>query len=130
MLIARFVVALALAVSGAIHLDLADSYAGIGEQITVGRLFRAQGFVALLVAAWLLVRRTERAALIAALLVGVGSFLAVVLSVYVRFPAFGPFPELYEPVWYDRKVWSAVAAGLAAGVAAGLLGRSRSRPLP
>ncbi len=130
MLSARVVVALALVVSGWIHLDLADSYDGIGDTITVGMLFRGQGAVALLVAAWLLVRRRDRPPLTAALAVGLASALAVMLSVYVRVPGIGPLPELYEPVWYDRKAVSAVAAGVAAVVAAALLAVQRRRPVP
>ena len=39
--------------------------------------------------------------------------LALVLSTYVRLPSVGPFPVLYEPVWYADKVVAAVAAGVA-----------------
>ena len=130
MLVVRVLVAAALAVSGWLHLDLAGSYDAIGEQITVGALFRLQGVVALLVGGWVLVQRRARLALLAALAVGLGSMLAVVLSVYVRLPAVGPLPELYEPVWYAEKVASAVAAGLAAAGALLLLGRLRRHPVP
>ena len=130
LLLGRVVVALALAVSGWIHLDLAESYDGIGDQISVGMLFRAQGIVALLVAGWLLVRRRDRLPLLAALAVGVASAAAVILSVYVRLPAVGPFPELYEPVWYDRKTASAVTATIAALGAVVLLAVQRRRQVP
>ena len=125
MLAVRIVVALALAVSGWIHLDLADTFDAIGSTITLGALFRVQGVLALLVAGWLLVRRRDRAPLVAALLVGAASAAAVVLSVYVRVPAIGPFPELHEPVWYAEKVASAGTALLAAAGAAALLARAR-----
>jgi hypothetical protein len=123
-LLVRLLVVTALAVSGWVHLDLAGSFDGLGEQISVGTLFRVQGVTALAVALWLLVRRRDRLAVLAALAVGLASALAVVLSVYVRLPAIGPLPELYEPVWYRDKVVSAVAAGLAAAGAAVLLARA------
>lgn len=129
MLPARLVVAAALVVTAVVHLDLADSYDRIGSAITVGALFRAQGLAALLAAAWLLVRRT-RPPLLAALGVAAVSTLAVVLSVYVRVPALGPLPELYEPVWYRAKAVSAVASAVAAALAGTLLGRSASQVLP
>jgi hypothetical protein len=61
------------------------------------------------VAGWLLLRRRDRLPLVAALAVGLASTAAVVLSVYVRVPALGPLPELYEPVWYRDKAVSAIA---------------------
>ena len=130
MLLARVVVATALAVSGVVHLDLAGSYDRIGAEVTVGALFRVQALLALLVAAWLLARRRGRAPLLAAGAVGLASALAVVLSVYVRLPALGPLPELYEPVWYPEKVLSAVVAALVAAGALLLLGRERRHRLP
>lgn len=120
MLVLRAVVAAGLAVSAYVHLDLAGTYDGIGEQLTVGDLFRAQGVAALLAAvAVLLVRR--RASLVAAVLVAAASCAAVVLSASVRLPPLGPFPELYEPVWYTAKTLSAVAAGVAAAAGTALL---------
>ena len=49
----------------------------------------------------------------AAAVVAAASFLALVVSTYVQLPAFGPFPVLYEPVWYADKVVAAVAAAVA-----------------
>jgi hypothetical protein len=129
-LVGRLLVALGLVVSGVVHLDLAESYDGIGDAVTVGALFRAQGVTALVVAAWLLLRRRDRLPLAVALVIGLASAVAVVLSVYVRVPAIGPLPELYEPVWYRDKAASAVAAGVAAAGAAVLLGAGRRRQVP
>lgn len=50
-------------------------------------------------------------------MVGLASLTALVLSVYVRIPSIGPFPVLYEPLWYAEKVAAAMAAGTAAVVA-------------
>lgn len=130
MLPVRLVVALALLVTGGVHLDLAGSYDRIGPQITLGALFRAQAVAALGAACWLLLRRRHRLPLVGALLVAVASTTAVVLSVYVRVPAIGPLPELYEPVWYPEKAASAVASALAALLSGVLLVRSRAAPVP
>jgi hypothetical protein len=130
MLVVRVLAALALGVSGAVHLDLAGSYDRLGDTLTVGTLFRVQGVVALLVAGWLLLRRRDRLPLLVALVLAAASTAAVVLSVYVRVPAVGPLPELYEPVWYPEKSASAVAAAVAAVLSGLLLAGSRSRGLP
>lgn len=120
LLVLRLLAAAGLAVSASVHLSLAPTYDGIGETLTVGDLFRAQGVAGgLAAAAVLLLRRWWTAAL--ALTVAVASTAAVVLSVYVQVPAFGPFPELYEPVWYDDKTASAVGSGVAAAAALALL---------
>lgn len=128
MLLVRVVVAAALVVTGAIHLDLAGSYDRVGDVLTVGALFRGQGVLALLVAGWLLLRRRDRLPVVAALLLALASTTAVVLSVYVRVPALGPLPELYEPVWYAPKAVSAAASAVAGLLAAVLLGRRRALP--
>lgn len=128
MLLIRVLAAVSLGVTGAVHLDLAGSYDRLGGALTVGALFRGQGLLALGVAGWLLLRRRARPPLVAALLLALASTAAVVLSVYVRVPALGPLPELYEPVWYAQKALSAAASAVAALLAAVLLGWRR--PLP
>lgn len=126
LLVLRAVAAAGLLVSAYVHLDLAVTYDGIGEQLTVGDLFRAQGVGALLAAlGLLLVRRWWTAAL--AVAVALGSTAAVVLTVYVRVPPVGPLPELYEPVWYADKSVSAVATGVSAAAGAALLVAYRRR---
>jgi len=127
LLAGRLVAALGLGVTGYVHLHLAATYDGIGQTLTVGDLFRAQGAVAVLAAVLVVaVRRRWAAAL--ALLVGAGSAAATTLSVYLRIPPVGPLPELYEPVWYPEKTLAAVTAGLAALAAAALMtGRDRAR---
>ena len=102
----------ALAVSAYVHLDLSSSPYYAGGQLTLGALFLAQSVVAAVVALWVAVR-PSRAAYAAAAAVAAASFVALVLSTYVRLPSVGPFPVLYEPVWYADKVVAAVAAGVA-----------------
>jgi len=121
----RLLTAAALAVSAWVHVDLSSSPFYAGGQLTLGALFLAQAVVAAVVAVWVLAR-PSRAAYAAATVVAAASFLALVLSTYVRLPSVGPFPVLYEPVWYADKVVAAVAAGVALLAAlAGLARRVR-----
>jgi hypothetical protein len=117
----RVLAAGALAVSAYRHVDLAEGYGLIGDQVTVGDLFLAQAAVAGVAALALLIRPVRLTWALAAL-VGFGSLAALVLTVYVAVPAFGPFPRIYEPAWFPEKTASAVAAALAGAAAtAGLL---------
>lgn len=134
----RIVTAVALAVSAYIHLRLADGYGLVGQQVTEGDLFLAQASAAAVAALALLVRPARLTWALAAV-VGFGSLAAVVLTVYVAVPAIGPFPRVYEPIWFPEKVTAAVAAALAAAAAtAGLLrhrratarAAGRSKPTP
>lgn len=121
-LLGRAVVAAGLALSAVVHLDLAATYDGIGEQLTVGDLFRAQGVVGLL-AAVAVALLGSRPAVLVGVLVALASTAAVGASVYVRIPPVGPLPELYEPVWYAAKARSAAATAVAAAVGIALLAR-------
>ena len=124
----RLLTACALAVSAYLHVDLAEGYGVIGEQVTIGDLFLGQAAVAGLAALGLLVRPTRLTWAFAAL-VGFGSLVALVLTVYVAVPAIGPYPRIYEPVWFAEKTASAVSAAVAAAAGtAGLLARHRRRP--
>ena len=125
MTVVRVLTAVALAVSAYVHLDLSSSPYAAGGQLTLGALFLAQAVVAAVVALWVLVR-PSRAAYAVAAVVAAASFLALVLSTYVRLPQVGPLPVLYEPVWYADKAVAAVAAGVALLAAvAGLARRVR-----
>lgn len=122
----RLLVAAALAVSAYLHASLAQGPLAGGGQITLAGLFVGQAVVAGLTALWVLVRGSRTPLLLAAL-VGLGSLAAPVLSVYVQVPAVGPFPVLYEPVWYGEKVLAACAAALAAVAALVALRRRPGR---
>ncbi len=108
-----------------IHADLAGNFDAIGDQVTEGALFRAQAAATAVAALWLLLRPT-RLAWWLALAVSAASLVAVVGSVYVEVPAIGPFPRLYEPVWYAEKGYAAGAAGAALVLALLGLGAGRS----
>lgn len=98
--------------SAYIHLHLAPGYSLIGEQITEGTLFRAQAVAAVLAAMALVARRT-RLSWLPTVLVAAGSLVALVGSVYVDVPAVGPFPPVYEPIWYAEKVMAVLSVAVA-----------------
>lgn len=108
----RAVAAAGLLVSAYIHLHLAPGYSLIGDRISEGALFRAQAVAAVLAALALLVQRS-RLAWVPTVLVAVGSLVALVGTVYVKVPAIGPFPPVYEPVWFAEKVVAALAVAVA-----------------
>lgn len=118
----RVLTVVGLAVSAYVHLDLSSSPYSAGGQLTLGALFLAQAVVASLGAAWVAVR-PSRAAYATAAVVAAASFLALVLSTYVRLPAVDPFPVLHEPFWYAEKAVAAVAAGVAVLAAGAALAR-------
>lgn len=125
--ILRWGTAAALAVSAYVHGDLAAAPYYAAGQVTLSGMFLAQAVVAAVVALWVALR-SDRLALLAAAAVGAASLLPLVLSVYVRLPALGPFPVLYEPVWYVEKVIAAVAGAVATALAlAGLAPTRRVR---
>ena len=95
--------------------------------MTLSGIFIAQAVAAAVVVVWVLVR-PGLVSWLAFWAVALGSLVALVLSVYVRIPAVGPFPELYEPVWYGDKYLAAAAAAVASLVAlVAVLGRRPAR---
>jgi hypothetical protein len=127
-LMLRMVVAAGLGVDAYVHVHLAHGYqlaapGGIGG----GTLFRLEAAAAVVAGLFVLALGT-RAAFAAAAAVGLLGVVAVVLYRYVDVPALGPFPSMYEPIWYAEKTASAVAEGLTALVATvGALRRTAPR---
>jgi hypothetical protein len=80
--------------------------------VTLSGLFIAQAVAATLVVLWVLARGTL-VSWLAFGAVAAGSLAALVLSVYVRIPSVGPFPVIYEPLWYTDKYLAAAAAAVA-----------------
>ena len=109
-LVLRVLAVAGLTISAYIHLHLAHYYASNGATISEGTLFRAQGIVALVVAAVLLVTGW-RWAWLAAGAVGLASLAAVLTSRYTSLGAVGPVPDMHEPTWPPSpdKLTSAVA---------------------
>jgi hypothetical protein len=122
----RLVVAAGLAIDAYVHFHLAPGYDGNGDSISQGDLFRIEAAVAAVTAVLVLVVR-HRLVYALAFLVAAGGAAAVLPYRYVDVPAFGPFPEMYEPLWYTEKTVSLIAEAVAAVAAAVLLLASRSR---
>ncbi|HEX6934526.1 MAG TPA: hypothetical protein VF162_20450 [Streptosporangiaceae bacterium] len=115
-LVRLFVVA-GLAVDGYVHVDLAGLYSEAGGAISEGVLFRAEAVVALAVA--ILVAATgRRMSYVAALVVAASALAAMLVARYVDVGAIGPFPDLYDPVWFPEKVLAAIGEGVAVLAAA------------
>jgi hypothetical protein len=123
------VAALGLAYDAKVHLQLAEGYDAVGSTITQGALFRMEAVVAIVCALALLVS-DRRVVWAAAGLTGLSGVAAVLLYRYVDVGSIGPVPNMYEPVWFAQKTWSAVAeAAVAAAwlVREGLRLRGRNR---
>lgn len=124
----RALTAAALLVDAGVHIHLAPGYqAGSPQGIGQGTLFLLESAAAALAALAVLLRGS-RAAYAFALLVALSAFAAVVFYRYVDLPPFGPFPAMYEPVWYFEKAASAVAEGAGAVLAGIGLARTRRTP--
>jgi hypothetical protein len=119
-----------LAVTAYIHFSLAPGRRFGLQPLTLGDLFAVQGVLATLAAVWLLTRGSRQAWMAGLLVCGV-SLVAVVTSRYRAEVHTGPFPSLYEPVWYTEKTVSAVVEatfGVVWVLAALLRGRHRRLP--
>ena len=122
----RVLTALALFIDAGVHIYLAPGYqaaspGGIGQ----GNLFLLESAAAVLAGLYVLFRGSW-ASFALAMAVALSAFAAVMLYRYVDVPAFGPFPAMYEPVWFFEKSLSAVAEG--AGVLLAGAGLLRTAP--
>ncbi|UUL75621.1 hypothetical protein NG819_15730 [Pseudarthrobacter sp. Fe7] len=122
-LVLRVLAAAALAVDAAIHFRLAPGYQsaapeGFGE----GNLFLAEAVTAAVAGLYVLIRGSRPAWLPTLLTAGGGfAVLVLVLYRYIDIPAFGPFPAMYEPVWFSDKTLTATAQAIATFLAASAL---------
>ncbi|MET3949109.1 hypothetical protein ABIB49_003835 [Arthrobacter sp. UYCu512] len=131
-MILRVLAAAALAVDAVVHARLAPDYQsaapeGLGE----GNLFLAEAAAVAMVGLYVLIRGS-RPAWVLALLTAGGSLAILPLYRYVAVPAIGPFPAMYEPVWFFDKTLTALAQTavvLLAAVALTLHRRYRPKPL-
>ncbi|WP_245933714.1 hypothetical protein [Arthrobacter livingstonensis] len=108
-MVLRVLAAAGLAVDAVVHAQLAPGYqaaapGGFGE----GNLFLAEAAAAAVVGLYVLVRGS-RPAWVLALLSAAGGLAALLLYRYIEIPAFGPFPSMYEPVWFFEKTLTALA---------------------
>ncbi len=117
--VARLVAAAALAVDAYVHAKLADRYDPVVATVSQGDLFRIEAGLAALAALLVLVRH-RRPADAFGLSVAAGGLAALLLYRYVDVGAFGPFPDMYEPVWFADK-WASVFSQAAAIAATAFL---------
>ena len=119
------VTVLGLAYDAYAHFDLAANYDAIKTNtLSQGDLFRLEGVAAALAALALLLRPRRYTALIAFAVAAAG-LDAVLVYRYINIKGFGPFPAMYEPIWYPEKTRSAYAEGGAAVAAAALFALSQ-----
>jgi hypothetical protein len=109
----RVLAAAGLAVDAYVHLDLAGTYDANTAVISEGALFRIEAALAVIAAILVLLVRGRVAAGVAVLVAG-GGLGAVLLYQYVDVGAFGPFPDIYEPISDPEKTVSTVAEAGAA----------------
>lgn len=126
----RLVVAAGLVVDAVVHLNYASRYDPVGNTISQGDIFRIESSVAILVAVVLLVAPWRRLGYLAAFLISASAFGGVMLYRYVNVGAIGPIPNMYEPVWFGQKTFSAYAEAAAAVIALVGLARAWRRRTP
>ena len=108
------IAAAGLAIDAWVHFDLASAYDPIKSSVlSQGDLFRAEGTVAAIAGAAVLIRPRRYTAAFAFLVAAAGT-AAVLVYAYVNVGAFGPFPNMYDPLWYTEKTLSVWAEGIAA----------------
>ena len=88
--------------------------------VSQGTLFRVEAGIAIAAGVLLLVRANIWTALLVVLVAG-GGLALLLLYRYVDVGKLGPLPNMYEPIWYPKKEWSAIGEGVAALAAAGVL---------
>jgi hypothetical protein len=112
-LILRLVAALGLAIDAGIHAKLAPQYDAVTTAtISQGTLFRIEaGAAALAVVVVLLWRRWPGD--LFALLTATAGLAALLVYRYIDVGTLGPFPNMYEPVWFTDKVWAVIGQALA-----------------
>ena len=128
------IVAAGLAVDAYVHLHLASSYALVRTStVSQATLFRLEGIAAILAAAAVLVRPNRVTASVA-FIVGAAGAAAVLIYTNTDPGRIGPFPDMYEPVWYTDKSNSLIGEVIAAAAAVLLFvvpsGKRASRATP
>jgi hypothetical protein len=111
-LLLRVVALIGLAIDAYVHFDLAPDFDANTASISEGTLFRIEASLAV-VAAVLVVAVRRWVTDLIAFLVAAGGFAVLLIFRYFDIGAFGPFPVLYEPIWYTEKTLAAVAEGVA-----------------
>ncbi|MFE4256553.1 hypothetical protein ACFRU3_45505 [Streptomyces sp. NPDC056910] len=99
---ARILAAAGLAVNAYVHADLASRYDPVSAAIGQGPLFRIEAALAALAAVLVLFWRRSLGDVFA-WLTAAGGLAALLVYRYVDVGAFGPLPNMYEPLWYAEK---------------------------
>ncbi|MFC1436279.1 hypothetical protein ACEZDB_37160 [Streptacidiphilus sp. N1-3] len=111
--ILRLLAALGLAVDAAVHARLAGQYDAVTASVSEGTLFRVEAGAAALAVVLVLAWRRLPGDLFA-LLTALAGLAAILVYRYVDVGAFGPLPDMYEPIWSTDKVWALAGQALAA----------------
>ncbi len=111
-LILRIIAFVGLSIAAYVHFDLAPGFDANTASISEGNLFRIEASLAAVAAILVILVRRWVTDLIA-FLVATGGFAVLLIFRYVDIGAFGPFPVLYEPIWYTKKILAVVAEGVA-----------------
>jgi uncharacterized membrane protein YagU involved in acid resistance len=118
-------VVVGLAIDAYTHLDLASGYQ-FNRTSTVSEetLFRVESIFAIVAAVAVVLRANIWTALVAIAVAGGGLALLLVYR-YVNVGTVGPVPNMYEPLWFAEKSWSAIGEALAVVAAVVLLVTTR-----
>lgn len=109
---ARVLAAAGLAVDAYLHAHLAERYDAVTADISQGTLFRIEAGMAALAALLVLVWRRWPSDLFA-WAVATGGVALLLIYRYADIGAWGPFPNMYEPVWFGEKRAAVVAQAVA-----------------
>lgn len=108
----RLIAAAALALDAYLHAHLADRYDLVTADISQGTLFRIEAGFAAAAALLILVWRRWPAELFA-WSVAAGGLTLLLIYRYADIGAWGPFPDMYEPIWYGDKDFTVVVEAVA-----------------
>jgi hypothetical protein len=131
-MILRCTAAAGLAVDAAVHAKLADQYDAVSASISQGTLFRIESGAAALAVVLVLAWRKPAADVFAWLTAAAG-LAALLVYRYINVGAFGPFPDMYEPIWFTDKVWALIGQAIAVLALTPLIARraaDRRNPTP
>ncbi|MFF2520976.1 hypothetical protein [Streptomyces liangshanensis] len=109
---ARLLAAAGLALDSYLHAHLADRYDLVSADISQGTLFRIEAGFAAAAALLILVWRRWPAELFA-WSVAAGGLTLLLIYRYADIGAWGPFPNMYEPIWYGDKDFTVVVQAVA-----------------
>jgi hypothetical protein len=108
----RLITVAGLGIDAWVHLDLASTYSEAQAPVSEGVLFRAEAVLALLAALAVIVS-ARRLSFLAGLAVSASALTLMLVSRYADLGSLGPFPDLYDPVWFAEKLWAACGEAVA-----------------